>query len=100
MEIKDYKNMFEYKINVLEALANAGYNTYRIRKEKIISEASLQQIRKGNIASWTVMGFLCEVLKCDVGDIVTYNPDKAIEPKQANKPRGKSAKKEELTTEE
>ena len=33
---------FKYKIDVIAALKRAGYSTYRIRKEKIFSEGTLQ----------------------------------------------------------
>ncbi|MEI3131515.1 MAG: hypothetical protein V8S92_04460 [Oscillospiraceae bacterium] len=35
-----------YKLDVLSALKEAGYNTNRIRKEKLIGEAMLQKIRE------------------------------------------------------
>lgn len=35
---------FEYN-NILEKLSDSGYNTSRIRKEKIISEKTLSNIR-------------------------------------------------------
>ena len=35
----------KYKIDVIAALKEAGYNTTRIRKEKIMGEAMLQKIR-------------------------------------------------------
>ena len=31
-----------YKVDIIKALKEAGYSTYRIRKEKILAEASLQ----------------------------------------------------------
>ena len=36
-----------YKINVLQALKDAGYNTNKIRKEKIMGEAMLQKTTTG-----------------------------------------------------
>lgn len=59
-----------YKINVIEALKTAGYSTYRIRKEKIFSESTLQMFRNGEPVSWAVISRLCDVLQCDVGDIL------------------------------
>ena len=41
-----------YKLDVLSALKEAGYNTNRIRKEKLIGEAMLQKIRSGQMPSW------------------------------------------------
>lgn len=33
--------MFRYKIDILKALADNGYNTSRLRKDKIMSQAIL-----------------------------------------------------------
>lgn len=59
-----------YKIDVLDALKAAGYNTTKIRKEKIIGEATVQRIRKKEFVSWDVLAKLCQLLHCDVGDII------------------------------
>ena len=39
--------MFSYKIDVLKALSERGYTSTRMRKEKIMSEATMQNLRKG-----------------------------------------------------
>lgn len=44
-----------YKLDVLSALKEAGYNTNRIRKEKLIGEAMLQKIRSGQMPSWATL---------------------------------------------
>ena len=62
----------KYKINVMDALKQAGYTTYKIRQEKIIGERALQQIRSGELCSWAVLAKICEILKCQPGDIVEY----------------------------
>ena len=43
--------MLKYKIDVLEAMKEKGYTSYKIRKEKLIDEAQLTKIRSGEIAS-------------------------------------------------
>lgn len=62
----------KYKIDVLAALKEAGYSTYRMRKEKILGESVIQQLRKSELVSWTNMGTICALLKCQPGDIVEY----------------------------
>ena len=39
--------MWKYKIDVLKELSNRGYTSPRIRKEKILSQATMQNIRQG-----------------------------------------------------
>ena len=38
----------KYKIDVIAELKAAGYNTNTIRKQKLLSEGTLQSLRQGN----------------------------------------------------
>lgn len=65
-----------YKIDVLTALKEAGFSTYKLRREKLLGEAVIQKIRKSELVSWENMSTLCRLLNCQPGDIVEYkNPD-------------------------
>lgn len=64
-----------YKLNILQALKNAGYNTNRIRKEKLIGQATLQQLRHGELVSWSTIETICKLLQCQPGDILEYVDD-------------------------
>ena len=64
-----------YKIDVLAALKEAGYNTTKIRKDKIMGEAMLQKIRIGQMVSWATLETLCELLNCNVGDILSFQKE-------------------------
>jgi putative transcriptional regulator len=61
-----------YKIDVLKALKEAGYNTSRLRKDKIMGEATIQKIRENQLASCATIDTICTLLNCDVGDIVEH----------------------------
>lgn len=61
-----------YKMDVLAALKAAGYSSYRIRQEKLIGEATLQKIRKGELVSWENIATICKLLNLQPGDIVEY----------------------------
>ena len=63
-----------YKLDVLAALKNAGYNTNRIRKERIMGEATLQKFRLGEPVSWKNLEMLCSMLNCQPGDLLEYVP--------------------------
>ena len=39
--------MFKYKIDVMKSLSDHGFTSSRMRKEKILSEATMQNLRKG-----------------------------------------------------
>lgn len=66
--------MLYYKINVLSALKERGYTTYKLRKDKLLGERVIQQLRDGSPVSWEVISRLCDLLSCDVGDILTHTP--------------------------
>ena len=64
--------MLKYKIDVLATLKEKGYNTNKIRTEKIMGEAMLQRIRKGEMVSWSVFEKLCDLLDCQPADLIEY----------------------------
>lgn len=62
----------KYKIDVIAALKEAGYNTGTIRKEKLMGEAMLQKIRDGQMVSWSTLDTICKLLDCQPGDLIEY----------------------------
>ena len=69
----------QYKTDVLAALKEKGYTTYRIRKERLLSESTVQKLRNRNPVAWENLETLCELLHCQPGDLVEYLPDEAAE---------------------
>lgn len=61
-----------YKTDILEALKTKGYSTYRIRKEKLLAESTVQAFRKGELVSLDNIARICELLGCQPGDILEY----------------------------
>ncbi|CVI73273.1 hypothetical protein NDGK_02945 [Clostridiales bacterium CHKCI001] len=61
--------------NLLAMMEKKGLSTYRIRKEKIISESTLQNIRRNKSITTDAIAKLCEALECQPGDILEYVPD-------------------------
>ena len=59
-----------YKIDVLSELKEKGYNTTRLRKEKLLAESTIQQLRENKLVSWTNIERLCKLLDCQVGDLI------------------------------
>lgn len=64
-----------YKIDVLDALKEAGYSSYRLRKEKLLSESTLQKLRDGIIVSTDVIEQLCGLLNCQPGDLLEHKAE-------------------------
>lgn len=71
--------MIVYKIDVIESLKVAGYNSTRILKEGIIAQSAMQKIRKGQMVGIKTLEQLCDLLDLQPGDI--------IENAQDNKPK-------------
>lgn len=61
-----------YKVDVLAMLKEAGYNTNKIRKDRIMGESMLQKLRSGQMVSWATLETLCELLECQPGDLIEY----------------------------
>lgn len=61
-----------YKIDVLQALKDKGYNTNRLRKEKILAESTLQKLREKKPISWENIAKICELLNCQPNDFLEY----------------------------
>jgi len=59
-------------LNLMDA---QGLTTYKIRKEKIISESTLQKIRENKAITTDSIASLCKALNCQPGDLMEYIPD-------------------------
>ena len=66
--------MFSYKIDVLKALSERGYTSTRMRKEKIMSEATMQNLRKGKGITTDTINTICIILRCQPSDIFEIEP--------------------------
>lgn len=64
--------MLVYKINVLQALKENGYNTTRLRKEKLLNESAIQYIREGKPVGAKALDNICMLLNMQPGDIIGY----------------------------
>ena len=68
-----------YKVDLLAVLKEAGYNTNRIRKEKIMGEAMLQKIRSSQMVSWATLETICDLLNCQPGDLIEYVKEDSVQ---------------------
>lgn len=67
--------MVKYKIDVLQALKNSGFSTYRLRQDKILGEATIQKLRVSELVSWENINTICGLLNCQPGDILEHIKD-------------------------
>lgn len=64
--------MLTYKINVLETLKESGYNTTRLRKEKLLGENAIQTLRRGDMVGIIALEKICTLLDMQPGNIIKY----------------------------
>ena len=67
----------QFKVDILAALKEKGITTYQIRKEKLLSESTVQKLRAGIGVSWENLETLCRLLDCQPYDLIEYKKDKA-----------------------
>ena len=61
--------MIEYKIDVMKALAERGYTANKMRREKILSESTMQRLRNRSDINTKSLNTICVILKCQPSDI-------------------------------
>ena len=62
----------QYKMDIIKALKDKGISTYTMRKEKILSESTIQKLRTGKGIAWENIELLCKLLECQPGDLFEY----------------------------
>ena len=60
---------------LFELMKEKGFSSYRLRKEKLISQAILQKLRIGENVDTRTIERLCAMLDCQPGDIMEYLPE-------------------------
>ena len=63
------------KADILAALKERGYTTYKLRQEKLLGESAIQKLRSEKLPSWNELNTICHLLDKQVGEIVEYVPD-------------------------
>lgn len=64
--------MIKYKINVIESLKQAGYNSTIILKNNILSQSAMQKLRKNEMVGMKTLEQICELLDMQPGDIIEF----------------------------
>ena len=67
--------MLVYKIDVIETLKEAGYNSTKILKENILSQSAMQKIRQGEMVGTKTLDQICSLLDMQPGNIIKYVED-------------------------
>lgn len=66
--------MIQYKIDVMKALAERGFTANRMRREKILSESTMQNLRRGGNITAETLNVICIILRCQPSDVLEIVP--------------------------
>jgi putative transcriptional regulator len=61
--------------NVMQLLADHGWTSYRLRRERVLSEGTLSRIRNGQPITTVTVDTICRLCSCQPGDLLHYVPD-------------------------
>lgn len=64
--------MLTYKIDVLGTLKESGFNTTRLRREKLLNESAIQSLRKNEMVGINSLEKICALLDMQPGNIIKY----------------------------
>lgn len=67
--------MIIYKIDILKEIQKKGYTQEEIKKKKILSGGTIDQIRDGKGFSMKTLNNLCVLLRCQPNDIIEILPN-------------------------
>lgn len=62
--------------DILGKLAAAGWSTYRLQQERVISNGTIIQIRAGRPVTTSTLDTICRLCRCQPGDLISWVPDK------------------------
>lgn len=61
--------------NILKRLSDNGWSTYRLIKEKQISNGTISRLRAYQSISTETVNTICRLCHCQPGDIMRYEED-------------------------
>jgi DNA-binding Xre family transcriptional regulator len=62
--------MIRYKIDILQALAAAGWTQSRLKKYGIMGGRTIDRLREGKPLNFDGLGAVCALLDCQPGDVI------------------------------
>ena len=66
--------MIIYK-DVIKKMTDAGYNVSRLRREKLIGQQTLSNIRKGEMINLESLDVMCRLTGLPVEELIEYVPN-------------------------
>lgn len=66
----------EWRVDVLALLKENGYSTYRLRKDKIFAESTVQKLRNKELINWQDVETICRITGKQPGKLIWYVKEK------------------------
>lgn len=66
--------MVKYNINIMEELRKRGYDSKKIKETKLLSQATITNIKKGGNINTETLNKICLVLRLTPSDIISIVP--------------------------
>jgi len=63
-------------MDVLKRLSEHGWSTYRLQKERQISNGTISRLRAGQSVSTETLDVICRLCNCQPGELIRYEADK------------------------
>ena len=67
-------------LDILKRLAENGWPTTRLQRERMVSNGTIIQIRAGKPITTATLDTICRLCRCQPGDLLRWEPDP--EPKE------------------
>lgn len=62
-------------LNILQKLADSGWTSYRIKKEKQLPGGVIDRLREGRPVTTETLDTVCRLCECQPGDLLEWVPD-------------------------
>jgi putative transcriptional regulator len=59
----------------MQLLTQNGWSSYRLRKERLLSEGTMSRIRNGQPITTETIDTICRLCRCQPGDLIRWVPD-------------------------
>ena len=66
--------MYRYKIDVVTEMSKKGFNSYRMKKDGLMSQGTLKKLANNENVTLDTLNTVCCILRCDIGDIIEIIP--------------------------
>ena len=68
---------YKYKIDVVQALSDKGFTSYKIKQGGLLSQGTLKKLKEGGNVTLETLDAVCCMLRCDIEDIIEIKPNNA-----------------------